>query len=1024
MPRVAHSAYQLTFWAKMLGPSSATPEVTFMDVDENYDWVGGAPVALSGEWQHIAMQPVSTFPKHKNHEIGIAFLVGSVQAEYHFDDIQLMELDVPSPPPPAPPPPPNVLLWCDGEGGPNPKHGPWGSWPWAVVSEGKTGAMSWDLSSAAAAHEGTYGYELRVAQTFDKDWYAMLTLPPFLVTDHQRVYSLTFWAKASANPKPRPHIAFQDEDNDYAYIDGAYLQLSAIWHEYTVQLVVPRALRGHNVITNLLLGSYTGTYYFDEFKVSNAEHVQPPPLPPSPPPSPPPNVLLRFDAEAYEIGAVNSQAWAEGKMHVVPQSQLARHAGEYGLLIEVERPFEVDWHAQVSFRPFSPPDVHHGFVLSFWARASTEGGAAGGAPKLVFHDADDSYVTLKKAVVPLTEDWSMFQVDLALPPHRAGHRVVVAFWVGEARGTYCVDDVEVTMTLPFEPPPPSPPGSRRPPSPAPSPAPGVLQLLLFEAGDEDVSSETLAPNGTWAVSIPDARAAHEGAKGLYVEVTRPWGVAQLAQLLLPRYVPHADRETLLHIAFYAKVEKLRATDPDPSVTVAFVDLHQNDALIAIEEVPLTFDWQLHYVVIDLKREHVGHSIRPYLYLGRHAGIYAFDEIEYKEIPIEDGMEWIQSAPERIQAHRMASFELSFLDRDGWPIDYGAASVRLVRHDFPFGVSLQTRREAGLSSRDHQWLLRAAAAHFWTGTLQTQLQWSHYEPAPGQVQDARAATEELLRWAAENRWLPLSASLFDGGHSDAGHWSNNVACKELTAHLHERVLRDLRSFGGAFGRYEVWKDSLRWRDWVERCGESLMHSAYSWAAQAAPQAELCTSESGILSSLTLTPAEAYHNSLWDLRARGVPVQAIGVQAHFDGEVDASTVKHRLDVLRELRMPVYITELTISGLDPAQQAYELEKFLRIAFSHEAVAGITLGQLWDDPRTTAAGANGPGLYTAGKQPKPGAERVDSLWRGEWHTEVTHEMTSRGREAGLLPLEAAVPSTCVYEGCGTSTTRPRRVP
>mmetsp|Transcript_33259 Transcript_33259/g.98024 ORF Transcript_33259/g.98024 Transcript_33259/m.98024 type:complete len:108 (-) Transcript_33259:259-582(-) len=104
MPRVAHSAYQLTFWAKMLGPSSATPEVTFMDVDENYDWVGGAPVALSGEWQHIAMQPVSTFPKHKNHEIGIAFLVGSVQAEYHFDDIQLMELDVPSPPPPAPPP--------------------------------------------------------------------------------------------------------------------------------------------------------------------------------------------------------------------------------------------------------------------------------------------------------------------------------------------------------------------------------------------------------------------------------------------------------------------------------------------------------------------------------------------------------------------------------------------------------------------------------------------------------------------------------------------------------------------------------------------------------------------------------------------------------------------------------------------------------------------------------------------------------------------------------------------------------
>ena len=32
--------------------------------------------------------------------------------------------------------------------------------------------------------------------------------------------------------------------------------------------------------------------------------------------------------------------------------------------------------------------------------------------------------------------------------------------------------------------------------------------------------------------------------------------------------------------------------------------------------------QMHYVVIDLKTEHVGHSIRPYLYWGRHAGIRA------------------------------------------------------------------------------------------------------------------------------------------------------------------------------------------------------------------------------------------------------------------------------------------------------------------------------------------------------------------------------------------------------------------
>lgn len=88
MPRVPHSAYQLTFWAKMSGPTEVAPEVTFMDVDDGYEWVGGSPVTLTNVWQHIAMEPVYTQPKHRLHEIQIAFLVGKVVADYYFDDIQ------------------------------------------------------------------------------------------------------------------------------------------------------------------------------------------------------------------------------------------------------------------------------------------------------------------------------------------------------------------------------------------------------------------------------------------------------------------------------------------------------------------------------------------------------------------------------------------------------------------------------------------------------------------------------------------------------------------------------------------------------------------------------------------------------------------------------------------------------------------------------------------------------------------------------------------------------------------------
>ena len=59
----------------------------------------------------------------------------------------------------------------------------------------------------------------------------MLSLPAFLVTDHERLYTLAFWAKATGGPegapKPRPHVTFQDEDADYAWISGEHVQVSA-----------------------------------------------------------------------------------------------------------------------------------------------------------------------------------------------------------------------------------------------------------------------------------------------------------------------------------------------------------------------------------------------------------------------------------------------------------------------------------------------------------------------------------------------------------------------------------------------------------------------------------------------------------------------------------------------------------------------------------------------------------------------------------------------------------------------------
>ena len=176
MTRLQHSGYQMTFWAKLTRASGreVSAEVVFLDVDEGYQWIGGAEVVLTSAWQHFALEPVYTTPAQRGHEIQIAFLIGLKVAEFAFDDIELYELDVLSPPPPSPPPPPNSLMWLDAEGGPKGVQ--------TVVATGiTTGKMTSDLSSTAAAHSGTYGFEATVTEVFEKNWHGLLSLPAFLV---------------------------------------------------------------------------------------------------------------------------------------------------------------------------------------------------------------------------------------------------------------------------------------------------------------------------------------------------------------------------------------------------------------------------------------------------------------------------------------------------------------------------------------------------------------------------------------------------------------------------------------------------------------------------------------------------------------------------------------------------------------------------------------------------------------------------------------------------------------------------
>jgi len=79
------------------------------------------------------------------------------------------------------------------------------------------------------------------------------------------------------------------------------------------------------------------------------------------------------------------------------------------------------------------------------------------------------------------------------------------------------------------------------------------------------------------------------------------------------------------------------------------------------------------------------------------------------------------------------------------------------------------------------------------------------------------------------------------------------------------------------------------------------------------------------------------------ANGAEIDGIGVQGHFDEDVEPLVVKARLDNLATLGIPIWVTEYDSKTPDVNKRAENLENLYRIAFSHPAVEGIIMWGFW---------------------------------------------------------------------------------
>jgi endo-1,4-beta-xylanase len=350
----------------------------------------------------------------------------------------------------------------------------------------------------------------------------------------------------------------------------------------------------------------------------------------------------------------------------------------------------------------------------------------------------------------------------------------------------------------------------------------------------------------------------------------------------------------------------------------------------------------------------------------------------------------------------------------------AITVRQLQYAFRFGVPLDIREFAQDDGRLEFYgdIARRVASLL---VAETSLKWRNSEPQQGEFRFDLADAE--LAWA-ESLGFDVKAHVLLWGNdpplasgSGTPDWLRAKFPDESLSASEKAELRELirgqieRVVSRYSGRIDVWEVTNEMlnplTDWFAvRLGQEIVDDVFHWARQADPGAELVYNEwiNDIFTGLGGPDAVAVRDRILDLKARGVPVDAVGQQGHFapglvnvgiDAGLDQRTriddYAGALDTLAETGLPIHITEVTFAAPDdPEQRAAQAEAVMRVWWGHPAVEEIIFWNFWNPlgPRSRL----NLGVYGDDGNLTRHGEAILSLLNDRWRTQLEGVTDSQG--------------------------------
>ena len=256
--------------------------------------------------------------------------------------------------------------------------------------------------------------------------------------------------------------------------------------------------------------------------------------------------------------------------------------------------------------------------------------------------------------------------------------------------------------------------------------------------------------------------------------------------------------------------------------------------------------------------------------------------------------------------------------------------------------------------------------FTSVTPENEMKWDATEPTQNQF--SYTSADRIVAHARAQGMQVRGHAL--AWHSQQPGWAQNMSGTALRNAMLNHVTQVATHYKGQIAAWDVVNEAFadgntgaRRDSNLQRTGNDWIEAAFRAARAADPAAKLCYNDYN--TDGQNAKSNAVYAMVQDFKARGVPIDCVGFQSHFNAQSPVpSDYQANLQRFAALGVDVQITELDIEGSGQAQ-ADNFGRVVRACLAVTRCTGITVWGIRDSDSWRASGT--PLLFDSSGNKKP---------------------------------------------------------